>query len=148
MRLLPITAAIAFGLALTPAFAQWTAEEIASGVQKQEFTRHVLKGQKLLIKVGASLQVDCTPTEGAEVKITKDPEHGSLDISKGLDFPYYPKENPRSKCNEKKTPRFLITYKPENGYSGVDSFEYVSLAADGFAQEITINVNVRSGGKK
>jgi hypothetical protein len=134
----------AFGLLLSSASAQeWTKEEIEAGVKKSEITRHVPSGRSSPLRFLTALNPDCSIVEGYEFKITKQPEHGTVEVVSSEHFTTFAKENPRFKCNEKKTRGLAISYKSADGYKGLDAFEVLELSPNGFAWELRWNINVR-----
>src|SRR5215467_1260749 len=103
--------------------------------------------QKLHLSPCADSQsrlLDCSIVEGWAFEIIKQPEHGTAEIVPTTAFPTYPKENPRHKCNEHKIDALMLTYKPNTGYKGPDSFTYVEIAPSGYAFEKTYRFNVRA----
>jgi hypothetical protein len=70
------------------------------GLQKEEINRVVASGTKQRIGFFTALNPDCTASGDVNVRVTKQPEHGTVDMSSGTNFPGYPKENIRSRCNE------------------------------------------------
>src|SRR5262245_33481069 len=134
----------AFGLLLSSAFAQeWTKEERQSGVQRLEFTRHVSSGAKRTIEFVNAVNPDCSIPEGLEVKKTSEPTHGTVEIVPSQGFAQFAKDNPRSKCNDRKIHGFNLNYKSANGYRGPDEFDIFVMYPNGFAREVHFNMNVR-----
>src|SRR6266540_6365713 len=125
----------AFGLLLSSASAQkWSEEEIAAGVKATELTRHVLAGKKWPLQFILALNPDCSVVDGYEIKITKQPEHGTAELVPADRFPSYAKDNPRFRCNEKRMHGLDLIYKASDGYKGMDEFEVVQLS-NGMAWE-------------
>ena len=58
-------------------------------------------------------------------------------------FPNYPKENIRSKCNDHKVRGMQVNYKSAEKYVGNDELELLVLFPNGFAWEIRYNIDVR-----
>jgi len=101
-------------LASTSALAadpQWTEEEQAAGVKKLEFVRYAFAGKVQNLQLLYALNPDCSEVEGWEFEITKQPEHGVANIEPYSAFPFYPKDNPRYKCNEHKIQMQVLTYQ-------------------------------------
>jgi len=139
-------AALALGLLTSVAFTAdkpWTEEELASGIRKAEALRYAFAGQKMKVRYLYALDLDCTSTEWA-FEIIKQPEHGTVEIVTQSFFPMYPKDNPRSRCNEQKIDGHLIIYTPSKSYKGPDSFVLQEINGSGIAWETTYNFNVRS----
>jgi len=124
--------------------ADWSDEETASGVKKEEYLRYAFAGHKMELAFLYSLDIDCSLYEGYAYEIIKQPEHGTAELKPHTAFPYFPKGNPRVRCNEQKVDGQLLTYKPNAGYKGPDSLTYVMIAPSGLAWERTYKFNVRS----
>jgi hypothetical protein len=113
-------------------------------VKKVEYVRYAFAGQKMKLQLLSAMDMDCSIIEGWAFEIIKQPEHGTAEIVPTTAFPTYPKENPRHKCNEHKIDALMLTYKPNTGYKGPDSFTYVEIAPSGYAFEKTYRFNVRA----
>lgn len=81
--------------------------------------------------------------EGFEVRETSKPAHGTLEIVPAQGFSQWPKDNVRSKCNDKKLRGFNIIYKSNDGFHGLDGFDLTAFYPEGFIREIHVNVDVR-----
>jgi hypothetical protein len=128
---------LAFGLLSSSAFAQ---EE---GLQKKQFTRVVGSGTKQQIGFYTSLHPDCTTRGNIDIRVTKQPEHGSTDTTTAINFPSYPKEHARFKCNEHKVKGMQVNYKSAEKYVGNDELELLVLFPNGFGWEVRYNIDVR-----
>jgi hypothetical protein len=128
----------AFGLLLSSAFAEDKSPERLreesshifgiEGLENQTFTRFVASGAKQRIGFYAtSLNPDCTAVGNANVRVTKQPEHGTVETVATTDYPHYPKENIRSKCNPHKVKGTLVNYKAAEKYTGNDEFDLLIL---------------------
>jgi hypothetical protein len=143
----------AFGLLFSSALAQEkTLEQLdkesnriwaAEGLRKEEATRVVASGTKQLIGGFTALNPDCTASGDVNVRVTKQPEHGTVEISSSSFYPGYPKENIRSKCNHHKVRGQQIHYKSAGEYVGDDALDLLVLFPGGFARELHINISVR-----
>jgi hypothetical protein len=143
----------AFGLLLSPAFAEdKTPEQLREegnyifgheGLQKHQFTRVVPSGTDQRIGFFTALNPDCTTSGDVSIRITKEPEHGAVKITTATNFPGYPKENLRNRCNQHKVKGMQINYKSAEKYIGDDALELLVLFPAGFAWEIHFDVSVR-----
>jgi len=52
--------------------------------------------------------------------VAKQPEHGSTETTTTINFPNYPKESIRSKCNDHKVRGMQVNYKSAEKYVGSD----------------------------
>src|SRR5262249_14726162 len=127
---------LAFGLS-SAAFAQ------QEGLQQKQYTRVVGSGKKVGIGFFYSLNPDCTASGDTEIRITKQPEHGSVETPPTTNFPNYPKESNRYKCNEQKVRGGQVTYKSAEKYTGNDEFDLLVLFPSGGAWEVHYGINVR-----
>ena len=90
-----------------------------------------------------ALNPDCTSQGTVNIRITKQPEHGAVNIAAATLFPSYPKENLRYKCNQHKVKGMEIHYKSAGKYTGNDALELLVLFPNGFAWEVQYDVSVR-----
>ena len=143
----------AFGLLLSSAFAQErTPEQLREershifgidGLQTETFSRFVAAGAKQRIYFYAALNPDCTATGDVTVRVTKQPEHGTVETVATTDYIHYAKENIRSKCNQHKVKGTLVNYKAAEKYSGKDELDLLILYPDGLAREHHFDISVR-----
>jgi hypothetical protein len=143
----------AFGLLLSPAFAEdKTPERLREegnyifgheGLQKHQLTRVVPSGTNQRIGFFSHLNPDCTTTGDINVRITKQPEHGEVKITTTTNFPGYPKESLRYKCNQHKVKGMQVNYKSAEKYVGDDALDLLILFPAGFAWEVDYDISVR-----
>jgi hypothetical protein len=120
--------ACAFGLLSSSAFAQDTSpdaqdtspEQLREGLRKQQATRVVASSKNQRIGFFTSVDPDCASNGEVEVRVTKQPEHGSAETRTATNFPNFSKENIRSKCNDRKVRGVQINYKSAEKYVGSD----------------------------
>jgi hypothetical protein len=132
---------LAFGLLSSSAFAEEQPRQ--EGLQKKQLTRVVASGAKVRINFYGSLNPDCTTRGDVDVRVTKQPEHGTVEITAATNFPGYPKERDRYKCNQHKVKGMQVIYKSAEKYTGNDEFDLLILFPTGFAWEHHFDVNVR-----
>jgi hypothetical protein len=135
MKRLPFTV-LAFGLLSSSAFAQ-------EGLEKRQFTRVVASGTNQRIGFFTALNPDCSASGNISIRVTKLPEHGSTETTTTINFPSYPKEHSRSKCNDHKVRGMQVNYKSAEKYVGSDELELFVLFPNGFAWEVRYNIDVR-----
>jgi hypothetical protein len=144
----------AFGLLLSSALAEEKSREQyreeqshifgIEGQESQSFTRFAASGAKQRIGFFASsLNPDCTAMGNVNVRVTKQPEHGTVETVATTDYPHYPKENIRSKCNHHKVKGTLVNYKAAEKYTGNDEFDLLILYPTGLARELHFDIRVR-----
>ena len=127
---------VAFGLLSSPAFAQ-------EGLEKKQFTRVVLSGTNQRIGFFHANNPDCSASGTVNLRVTKQPEHGSVEITPTINFPSYPKEHVRFRCNEHKVRGSQLNYKSAEKYVGSDELELLVLWPTGLGWEVHYNVSVR-----
>jgi hypothetical protein len=144
---------LAFGLLSSSAFAEdKTPERLreesnhifgVEGLENQTFTRFVASGAKQRIGFYVDLNPDCSAAGDINVRVTKQPEHGTVETVATTDYTYFPKENIRSKCNRQKVKGTLVNYKAAEKYTGSDEFDLLILFPDGLAWEYHFDIRVR-----
>jgi hypothetical protein len=113
------------------------------GQESQSFTRFVASGSKHRIGFFAALNPDCTASGDVKVRVTKQPEHGTVETIATNHYAHYPKENIRSKCNQHKVKDTLVNYKAAEKYTGNDEFDLLILYPAGFALEYHFDLKLR-----
>jgi len=97
-----------FGLLLSSASAEEKSPEQLleersgiEGLESQTLTRVVFaSGAKHRIGFYVDLNPDCSAVGDINVRVTKQPEHGTVETVAATDYVRFPKENIRSKCNQ------------------------------------------------
>jgi len=116
---------------------------LRSGIKKEEYARFVRSGVDTALYFFVVANPDCSPADGYEVAVTTQPQHGSLTSEPSKEFASWPKENPRSKCNDKKIRGTNWVYRSEKGYRGKDEFEIVVYWPNGTINQRHYVVDVR-----
>ena len=86
---------------------------------------------------------DCTARGNINIRVTKQPEHGSTETIGTITFPSYPKEHVLFKCNDHKVRGMQVNYKSAEKYVGSDELELLVLFPAGFAWEVHYDISVR-----
>ena len=143
----------AFGLLSSSTFAQEkTPEQLREesshifgidGLQTQTFTRFIASGAKQRMGFYADLNPDCSAVGDINVRVTKQPEHGTVETTASTDYVHFSKENIRSKCNQHRVKGMQVNYKAAEKYSGNDEFDLLILYPDGLAREHHYDISVR-----
>ena len=81
------------------------------------------------------LNPDCSAVGDINVRVTKQPEHGTVETVAATDYIRFPKENIRSKCNRHKVKGTLVNYKTAEKYTGKDEFDLLILLPRGIRSE-------------
>ncbi len=70
----------------------------------------------------AALNANCTSMGDIDVRLTKKPEHGEVEIENGLGYTNFPRINQRYGCNVRLVPGVRINYTSTDGFTGKDRF--------------------------
>jgi hypothetical protein len=143
-----------FGLLLSSASAEEKSPEQLReersrifGIEKletQTLTRVVFaSGAKHRIGFYFDLNPDCSAVGDIGVRVTKQPEHGTVETVAATDYVKFPKENIRSKCNRHKVKGTLVNYKTAEKYTGKDEFDLLIFYPGGYARELHFDISVR-----
>ena len=131
----------ALGLLSSSAFAQEKSPE--QMLEKQQLARVVTSGTNQRIGFFYAVNPDCSASGDVNVRVTKQPEHGAVETTAATDFPTFPKENMRARCNNRKVRGVQVNYKSAEKYVGADTLDLLVLFPGGFGQEVHLNINVR-----
>jgi hypothetical protein len=112
-------------------------------LEKKRFTRVVASGTNQRIGFFYAVNPDCSDSGDVNIRVTKQPEHGTVETVTSTNFPNYPKENIRSKCNDHKVRVMQVNYQSAEKYVGSDELELLVLFPGGFAWEVHFDVDVR-----
>ena len=112
------------------------------GIQQKNYRKLVASGTTTKITWFGDANPDCT-SKDFTIRITKQPEHGKLDITRAQDYLAWPKESIRFKCNQHKLETQQIKYKSEDKYIGKDEAELLVLWDGGYAWEVRFDIDVR-----
>src|SRR6516225_6799280 len=139
----------AFGLLLSFAFAeekspeQHREESNQIFGQKMELTGVVASGTNQRIGFFYAVNPDCSATGDVNVRVTKQPEHGTVETAAATNFPNFERENIRYRCNQHKVRGQQVNYKSAEKYVGDDTLDLLVLFPGGFAREVHLNISVR-----
>jgi hypothetical protein len=136
-----LLAVCAFGLVLSSAFAQEKSPE--QMLEKQQLTRVVASGTNQRIGFFYAVNPDCSASGDVNIRVTKQPEHGTIETTTATNLPAFPKENIRARCNQHKVRGVQVNYKSAEKYVGDDTLDLLVLFPGGFGQEVHLNINVR-----
>ena len=92
---------------------------------------------------GMSINQDCSSTGETVIRVETSPQHGTVQIKKGMDHPNFPQSNPRNACNVCSLPSTQVWYSPAHDYTGPDSVSIEMIYPNGASEKRTIAINVR-----
>jgi hypothetical protein len=125
-----LVTACAFGLLLSFASAQEAEEELKAwkeGLVKREINRNVPSGKMWTVWWLAGANAECSPWIDVEVRTTKKPEHGTVEIVSDERIANFGKESGVAHCNGKKMPGLSVNYNSSGGYTGPDEFDLLVM---------------------
>jgi hypothetical protein len=128
--------ALAFGLLSSSASAE-------GGLQKKQFNRVVASDTNQRIGFYHAVNPDCSASGVVNVRMTKKPEHGTVEITPTTHFPNFPKDSVHFKCNQHKVKGMQINYKSAEKYVGDDAFDLLVLFPGGSGWEVHYDMSVR-----
>jgi hypothetical protein len=111
-------------------------------LENYKFTRIVPSGTNQRIEFVTAINPDCTSSGDINVRVSKQPEHGKVEVTSTSHFPHFSKESVRSKCNQQKVKGVLVNYKAEK-YVGDDAFDLLIIYPGGLAREVHYDISVR-----
>jgi hypothetical protein len=135
-----LLASVCAGVAIAEEQSKFSRE----GMRTWEYTRFIPTNVKR--RVGFIYWIggdDCVGATDIEVRVTKPPEHGALEVIAESAYPNYAKDSSRAKCNAKKVRGVAVYYKPAKDYKGTDEFEALAMYPSGFADEAKFTINVQ-----
>jgi hypothetical protein len=132
-----------FGLFWSVASAE-EAPTLKDGAWRSESIRYVPSGKLRNVGFLMGVHSDCTPWNAAEteVRMLKEPEHGTVEIVAGENFSSFTDAS-RTNCNGKKSPGMWVKYKSVKGYIGLDDFNLLAMFETGVASETRFKLDVR-----
>jgi TonB family protein len=113
------------------------------GLRKREHTRYSPSGESRTVWFVHGANPDCSPWGPIEIKMTKKPEQGTVEIVPAKGFPNFTTDNIRFKCNALKAAGFNVNYKSSKGYTGADDFTIFVIWPNGYADEVLYKMDVR-----
>jgi len=113
------------------------------GAQAQRLTMTAISGKPLKLNFSNSTNPDCGSVGETVVRLTQEPQHGRITISKASDFPSFPKQNVRHACNKKRVAGTQTVYVSERGYLGSDSAGIEIVFASGGTARRSYTINVK-----
>jgi hypothetical protein len=111
--------------------------------QAQHLTMAAVSGKPLKLNFSNATNPDCSSVGETVVRLTQEPQHGRITISKASDFPSFPKKSVRHACNKKRVAGTQTVYVPERGYLGSDSAAIEIIFASGGTARRSYTINVK-----
>jgi len=114
-----------------------------AAAQAQHLTMTAISGKPLKLNFSNTTNPDCSSVGETVVRLTQEPQHGRVTVSKASDFPSFPKKNQRHACNKKQVAGTRTMYISERGYTGTDSAAIEIIFASGSTARRSYTINVR-----
>jgi hypothetical protein len=111
--------------------------------EKIRIEKAALGSAEITVWGNTELDPDCTEHPGATLTALQQPEHGVLRVVHEQGYTTYPPANPRSVCNNRKTPMNRAYYVANPGYKGHDKVILQGSSSEGRVREITVDILVR-----
>ena len=90
--------------------------------QMPTLQRVVASGRPQQINFITTMDPDCHLTGSGDFAVLEGPAHGRVSMERGVDFPNYPPNNPRARCNTRKLAGNKLIYQSAPGFVGEDDF--------------------------
>ena len=114
-----------------------------AAAQAQHLTMTAISGKPLKLNFSNTTNPDCSTVGETVVRLTQEPQHGRITISRASDFPSFPKQNIRHACNKKRVSGTQTVYRSERGYLGFDSAAIEVIFASGGTARRSYTINVK-----
>jgi len=137
LRFLPLALSAVMMTAMLPVAAD---ELPRANVEKT-----AASGQTIVLGSLTSVKPDCTPANFGPivVRVLKAPAHGKFSSDPAMVYPIYHSQAKQfAKCNNRRTPGLLQTYKSDPGYKGTDTIDFVTVYPNGNSQRVHIAIKV------
>ena len=108
-----------------------------------EFTRVAAADQRLLVAFVYDLNPDCSSIGYATVRITEQPQHGTVTMENGTGFSTFAQNNIRYECNKRRSDGVVVSYAPEAGFTGAVSLTVDVILPDGGFNKRHYAIDVR-----
>ncbi len=89
-----------------------------------------------------SVNPDCTLEGLPIVKLKQAPDHGTVAIEQGTDYPQFSPGNQRYECNKSKSPGIIVSYTSKPGFKGQDAFVLEALYPHGRLRFVSVQMTV------
>ena len=106
-----IRTAFSFAFAEEKSPEQHREESNQIGLQKMNWTRVVASGIIERIGFFYAVNPDCSPSGDINIRVTKQPEHGTAETAAATSFPNFERENIRYRCNQHEVRGQQLNYK-------------------------------------
>ena len=130
-----------FGVAV--AVLALSASAFAQTIAPVTVSRTVPTGKEWQIGFYAALNPDCSGAGDIDVRLTKKPQNGAVELEPGPGFPIYQQNSPLHVCNVKQVQGIRVKYTSKEGYIGRDAFDLELLDPRGNDFVVKYSVTVK-----
>jgi len=89
-----------------------------------------------------SVEPDCSNEGYPEIRVIRNPDHGSAESHSAEVYPSFNKDNVRYECNKKKVASSQLTYQSAPGFHGKDTLTIEVRYVHGNFRLVTYSINV------
>jgi hypothetical protein len=107
------------------------------------YNKTTVPGRTLIVDDFMDLNPDCSSIGYPEVRVRESVDSGKLTISQGRAFPFYEKDNERSRCNKRRVPATSIRYVAKRGFKGSETIKLEIIWNNGDVWTRDYNVTVK-----
>ncbi|SFK50184.1 hypothetical protein [Methylorubrum salsuginis] len=125
------------------AFLCFVAPAAGWAQQIQTVQRVAPSGRPQQVQFIARMEPDCRSLPMDNLAILEGPAHGRISMERGVDFPNFSPNNPRSRCNTRKVPGNKLVYQSAPGFVGEDGFVLEVIGKYGNAMRTRYQIAVR-----
>jgi hypothetical protein len=115
---------------------------VKTSEKQYTYTKAAVSGKKQYFDYFYAVNPDCTPIAVPYIKITRQPEHGTIFLETENRFPMFSKENIRSACNSVRVPSIVVYYQSSPEYTGDDYFEADLIWHNGNLDHGSVHIKV------
>ena len=112
-------------------------------LRKTDLTRYVPSGKSRTIWFVYAANPDCSSQGDIEMRTTKEPAHGAIEVVSGEGFVSFEGETYRKNCGGKKLRGLNVNYKSSGGYVGSDQVILLALFPRGYTWEANFDITVK-----
>ena len=105
-------------------------------------TRGVDSGERQRIDYFYSIEPDCSNSGYPEIRVLRNPGHGTVEVGNADAYPNFAKDNVRYECNRKKVPTSEVTYQSAAGFHGKDTLTIEVRYSGGNLRLVAYTVDV------
>jgi hypothetical protein len=108
-----------------------------TAAQGQPAVKSVVAGNSLKLSFFNSTNPDCSSRGKSEIRLTRAPEHGRVNLRQTVDFP-----SSRSECHQRRVPGTALYYQSRRGFAGMDYVEGEVIFPSGNLRQFNYTINV------